>query len=622
MSSQIIPKSLSKLESLHIAPATINISQLVDSAKKYSKFIKENNLLSLIDLITTKTVKYNFEKSNYQSLKKINIHSSDLKKCCGNQYKIYIEFLQKVSILAQRKPYNPDVKGETFGYGFTSEHSFKRLQFFLITNLKTVTEVIKFNNSYTEKYETIQCNLFHKTKFSIDFVNAERILFDKYLAMFSSFKNNKTKLYWRKYSAYHGALKQMVKLLNGKYDFTRTKKSTDRKPTGRFYTPLTYLNKVIRNMVFYDNQHLIQLDAKNMFPYLLAQYLPSISDMNDERIDRLKNCKYFNNKYRFQVFICNSSRAGISSSPNYFLCEDKNLKNFGLKALCDLSKEKCSTAFGKNITKGLIQNSSNIFIDVNAILYLYQNSITTNLVYSLKCEKSAKSQFYNTCTGISANLKSNSLTNFNRGELYKPIEQLYTENLCRESQKFSSYLQIGFNSYYISKKSLETLTDREIKEFNLLCVNGEIYKFLIEPFINDDIISWALLYGTVFKDVYKFNNEQDIALTKKRFISMLYAKNSMYRKEQKIFKTLFPILSDLVFERKKEGYKIITNELFETEASIIVDEIAKGLNKIKIKAFTIHDCIAVQEKHWQIAKSYMEQVFIKKFRSCPIIKIE
>ncbi|MNU12582.1 hypothetical protein D3C71_06060 [compost metagenome] len=103
---------------------------------------------------------------------------------------------------------------------------------------------------------------------------------------------------------------------------------------------------------------------------------------------------------------------------------------------------------------------------------------------------------------------------------------------------------------------------------------------------------------------------------------MLYARNNHYLEEQKVFKSEFPILYDLIREKKKGYHKIITNELFDLEAELIVDTVARDLIKKKIPTFTIHDCIAVQEENIEVAELKMKNTFISRFGSCPKIKLE
>jgi hypothetical protein len=165
--------------------------------------------------------------------------------------------------------------------------------------------------------------------------------------------------------------------------------------------------------------------------------------------------------------------------------------------------------------------------------------------------------------------------------------------------------------------------NKEIYKFNTLTTKGIIHDYFIDLFKGKStLIEWATDYQRLFNEAYNYLPEQDRALTKSLFISMLYAQNNHYIKEQKVFKSEFPILYDLIREKKKGDHTIITNELFYWEAEIIIDTVARGLIKKQIPTFTIHDCIAVQEENIEVSELKMKDAFISRFGSCPQIKLE
>lgn len=615
MTENTIPRALSQNEIIFLIPATINVEELINSATSYNKKIDTNKLLSFISLVVTKTVKYNFDKSKYTSHKKGNIHSGELKKLLGNDYTTYYGFLYDEKILSTRSPYSIDKKGETFGYGFTSFHLFKRLNLVVFNPTKSVKFDNYFNNSYTKKCEETFYNLFDKTKFSIDFKLAENILFSKY---FDNIPHNSDK----KYSAYHGSLKQLKKFLNGEYSFTRKKKYYERKPSGRFYSPLTNLNKNIRNLLYYEGEKLQQLDVKNMFPYLLSQHLIKIANINQKRIERLQNCLDFKTKYELNISYTTKDYLYTNWIEKYFvekygmLFPQKPTGSFITGGY--LSKQGYSEYFSLDKPKSLFQYSYSHSHQFNKKFHpsVQQDSQVTN--HSQRFHKTTKGNWI-----PKSNLYPNSYSKSKDLNDNSNLATPYTESF----KSFTSTEEVNSKeklySNYISTKTFKSLMDKEVTNFKTLTVKGIIYDHFIDPFKNNTGLSkWTLKYEEEFNEDYNGLYKQDRALTKKLFISMLYARNNHYIEEQKVFKSLYPILYDLIREEKKGDHTIITNELFDLEADIIVDTVARGLIKQKIKTFTIHDCIAVQEKNIDISKLKLEEAFISRFGNCPKIELE
>ena len=622
MTKNIAPKALSNNDLMYLIPATIDIEELSNSVISKNLKIEFNKLLSLISLITTKSTSYNYKKERHETSKKANIHSDELKECCGNKYKDYIDFLFDSNILSKRSPYSKEVKGQTFGYGFNNSHAFRRLKLIKLTNSKSVFHENKFSNSYVKKYEEIFYKLFDRTKFSLDFNLAEEKLFYKYLEnVVFPFDSNFTDE-WYKYSAYHGGLKQLVKFLNGHYSFSRETKHSKRKPSGRFYSSLTFLNKVTRSLLYYEGKKLQQLDVKNMFPYLLSQHLKETAILDIHRVKRLQGCPAFKAKYKLNNTPYISKK--FVSSP---WLEQYLIEKYGALLL--------SKSMSAATNRGLAQQevSKNFFLDIPKSLFQYSDS------YSQQFNKKFYSDFLhnNTQTGNwnhngwkpKREIKTQRETNLNS---YNPTKELYgNSNFGRtytESYKGSN-LSGKVNptpvdySNYISTKIIKTLMNKEISKFNTLSIEGLIYDHFIELFKTKySLIEWGIHYQRLLNDDYKCLYEQDRELAKKLFISMLYARNNHYIKEQEVFKSEFPILYDLIREKKKGYHKIITNELFDLEAELIVDTIARDLIKKKIPTFTIHDCIAVQEENIEVSELKMEDAFISRFGSCPQIKLE
>lgn len=611
------PIPLAKFESLLLLPTSINIDELIKSSFSYSSEIVPFKLLSLISLITTKLTSYNYTNKRYESHKKINIHSNELKTCCGNKYKVYFDFLFDFNILSSRSPFNNKVVGQTFGYGFKGIYRFSRLKLIRLDNPQPIYYEKKFD-SYVKKFEKILYNVFDRTKFSMDFDMAEERLFDKYLGNITFPLNSNDTSEWERYSAYHGALKQIVKFFNGEHTFTRKTKPTERKPSGRFYSPLTFLNKVVRGLLYYEGEKLRQLDVKNMFPYLLSQYLKGKANLDSQRVERLQNCPAFMAKYKLNTvsYKANQWSEQYLKERNGILLFSKPILEVTNGRLVQQGYNKYKYFFLEK-PKSLFQYSDNHFQQHNKKFYYpflrnTQREKRNHNDWEPKSERKTPRDIYpngyNQTKGLFANLN---------------LDTLYTETYkgLNNVNGFNSSLKNYSN--YISKKVLETLMNKEILKFNALSIEGVIYDHFIDSFKSKVLLTeWATDYQKVFNKEYNHLYEQDRDLTKTLFISMLYARNNQYKKEQEIFKSEFPIIYDLIREKKKGNHKIITHELFDMEAEIIVDTVARDLLKKKVPTFTIHDCIVVQEENIEISELKMKETFISRFGSCPQIKLE
>jgi len=628
MTESIAPKALSNNELMLLIPVTIDIKELSNSVISKNPEIDFDKLLLLISLITTELTSFNYEKDRHETSKKVNIHSDELKECCGNNYKDYINFLFDSSILATRSPYSKEVKGQSFGYGFKDSYAFRRLRLIKLTNSKSIFYENNFRGSYVEKYEKILYKLFDRTKFALDFNLAEEKLFYKYLEnVVFPFESNYT-VEWHKYSAYHGGLKQLVKFLNGEYSFSRKTKQSTRKPSGRFYSPLTSLNKVTRNLLYYEGKKLQQLDVKNMFPYLLSQYLKETASLDSQRVKRLQNCPAFKAKYKSNTTQYTSKEYLSNQWLEQYLTEKYgNLllhKSMSGVTNGSLIQQDINKNFFLDKPKSLFQDSGSHFQHSYKKFYSpflhnlprgnWNQSINKQTQESWKSKGKQDPQ-----TGTYPNSYSQTKGMYDNSHLATLYTEIY--NGSNISGRFN-LVSVEYSNY-ISTKITETLMNKEISKFNTLSTEGIIYDHFIELFkAKFTLIEWGMYYQNLINDYYKYLYEQDRELSKKLFISMLYAQNNHYIKEQEVFKSEFPILYDLIREKKKGNHKVITHELFNLEAELIVDTVARDLIKKQIPTFTIHDCIAIQEENIEASETKLKDAFISRFGSCPQIKFE
>ncbi|MNU12581.1 hypothetical protein D3C71_06050 [compost metagenome] len=520
MTKNIAPKALSNNELMCLIPVTIDIEELSNLVISKNLEIEFNKLLSLISLITTKLTSYNYEKERHETSKKANIHSDELKKCCGNNYKDYINFLFDSNILAARSPYSKDVKGQSFGYGFKSFHAFRRLRLIKLTNSKPIFYKNKFSDSYVKKYEEILYKLFDRTKFSLDFILAEKKLFYKYLEnVVFPFDSDITDE-WVRYSAYHGGLKQLVKFLNGQYSFTRETKHSKRKPSGRFYSSLTFLNKATRSLLYYEGKKLQQLDVKNMFPYLLSQHLKETAILDSHRVKRLQSCPAFKAKYKLNNAPYISKKFVSSQWLEQYLIEKYATLLLPLSMLVaknrGLVQQDVNKNFFLDIPKSLFQNSDSHFQQSNKKFYspfLHHSqrgnwnqspNKTAQGIWKPKSESE---------TQMSTHPSSYSQTKDKYDNSH--LATLYTGNYNGSNTLVKSNQNPMEYSNYISTKIIETLMNKEISKFNTLSVEGFIYDHFIGLFkVKFTLIEWGMHYQRLFNDDYKCLYEQDRELAK------------------------------------------------------------------------------------------------------------
>lgn len=309
----VAPTPLKKHEFLVLIPEGIDIDFLCDKGLKSFKGFKKVKLLYFISLVSLETVQYYSDRSEgYVTRSHAQLQSSFFVDTIGNDYKRYYELLYRYNVLTIRSPYSED---KAYGYGFHSQYRFSRFSLIVVSDSTLVTESsMTFNKSSTKTYEKIFWSRYGKEKFSLDFNVAEKRLFEHYLfdvnfplVEFDKANQNLTPvepLKLKKFAAYQGALKQLVKFLNGQYNFSRKSSPlkgrglpATYKPMGRFYNPISTMNKIIREMLYYQGEKLIQLDVKNCLPYLLSNYLLNHSRFTKGRFNRLKECPLFRSKY-------------------------------------------------------------------------------------------------------------------------------------------------------------------------------------------------------------------------------------------------------------------------------------------------------------------------------------
>ena len=677
----MVPGALKRDEFLVLIPEGIDIDFLCEKGRESIKGFNPVKLLYFISLVSINTVQY-YRKSlgEYQTRSHAVIDSGALVNTVGRDYKRYYELLYKHHVFTVRSPYS--VSGKTpFGYGFHSNYRFSRFRLELLEDAAMSKQFVsKFNKSSTKTYEKIFWSRYGKEKFSLDFNVAEKRLFEHYLfdVNFPLIEFDKANqklttvepLKLKKFAAYQGALKQLVKFVNGQYSFSRKSAPQKRRglptkyaPVGRFYNPISTLNKIIREMLYYQGEKLVQLDVKNCLPYLLSNHFAKNTRLTRKRYDRLNDCPAFRAKY-LQEFLYpigqdyfipsghsrlgrldrlgqpdegypfnyfskvdpvyqrtpkmrNSYRHRRWTSPNIFERSSWPLGNprfpvqLGLESMLTRSPwSELGKMGGRNPH---LTSRPNTFLGYSDKLAPFNLSINHSEKYSWANQAMDYPwQFATNCVGI----KLPEINKSSSPSLFKGVESLaYWRGVS--NGRFRPLFNISY-------EKLLTLFHREIDEFKKSCIKGVIYEELIPGIkVLYSADSWAQTYELYHKDKYIRNPAQDRALTKRLFISMIYAKNWQFKNVQEVFKKRYPVIHDILFTAKRRGYKILTNNLFKLEATLMIDTIARGLIKDHCcDVFTIHDCIAVIERHKSLAEKKMTQVFMETFGNVPKIQAE
>ena len=114
---------------------------------------------------------------------------------------------------------------------------------------------------------------------------------------------------------------------------------------------------------------------------------------------------------------------------------------------------------------------------------------------------------------------------------------------------------------------------------------------------------------------------------KKNFFGKIFfSKNSekYIYKEKKLFKKLFPFISQIIYYYKSNDYKNLAIQLQRVEADIIINRISRRIVEEKPDCFisTIHDSILTTRKNIKYVSHIIRDEFKKIFNLYQKIKIE
>ncbi len=109
----------------------------------------------------------------------------------------------------------------------------------------------------------------------------------------------------------------------------------------------------------------------------------------------------------------------------------------------------------------------------------------------------------------------------------------------------------------------------------------------------------------------------DRNLVKEMTYKVLFGRNGVNSKADKIFSSLFPTIHNFIKLYKKENgdYKILAYELQKAESSLIYNKIIRQVMNLypEVRLVTVHDSIIIQKKYkdsiWAIFQTKLFEEF-------------
>ncbi|WP_265428541.1 hypothetical protein [Chryseobacterium sp. YIM B08800] len=181
--------------------------------------------------------------------------------------------------------------------------------------------------------------------------------------------------------------------------------------------------------------------------------------------------------------------------------------------------------------------------------------------------------------------------------------------------------------HYILVKNSVKPSDKEIQHFKDLILNNKLYNYFMNDFTK--LPYFEENFQRQFNRAFDGDEDDLRKYSKKRFLSMLFAKPIAYKNEQTVFAKYFPTINNLLlrYKRKKfrdfkksDWHKKLSYLTFQLESHFMVNIIAREINNVfkrKIPLFTLHDCIVVKKQHLDIVYKMIEDIFIREIGYAP-----
>ena len=109
-------------------------------------------------------------------------------------------------------------------------------------------------------------------------------------------------------------------------------------------------------------------------------------------------------------------------------------------------------------------------------------------------------------------------------------------------------------------------------------------------------------------------------IMKKPILSMMNAKKSKFKIEQKLFKNKFPTILNWINAFKKDNHKLFSYLTLQTESYFMLDIVARTINNdanYKMPLITLHDCLITTKSNVDILYSQMQDILFKELGLSP-----
>lgn len=196
--------------------------------------------------------------------------------------------------------------------------------------------------------------------------------------------------------------------------------------------------------------------------------------------------------------------------------------------------------------------------------------------------------------------------------------------------------------HYMLRKQSVALDIHEVERFGELIMNNKLYETLMTEFLDirffdtnlkpDEFI--LVNFQKEFNRPFAGDLDDLKMFSKKRILSMLFAKPNQFIHEQAIFQKHFPTIH-LYLKKYKQSYckelkgigqhKKLSYLGFQIESDFMLNHIARDFNntyKRKKIIISLHDCLITQKKDVPLLYNFMRNKFLELIGYSPNLKIK
>lgn len=180
---------------------------------------------------------------------------------------------------------------------------------------------------------------------------------------------------------------------------------------------------------------------------------------------------------------------------------------------------------------------------------------------------------------------------------------------------------------YMSVKKAYNVDQEELRRFGKIVVDGEFYECFKDDYLKLDREYFKNEYiEKILKGEYKGEDKQVRKVIKRTILSMMFARNRHFEKEQEIFKKHFPTIYKFIFQIKKWRYKRLSHFMLQLEAHFMLDIVAREYNNDKDGKnellLTLHDCLITTSDNVINLQEFLLTQFKNKLNIAPQTKVK